>query len=106
MGETAEENRIGANTEEKKKAVKKNIYEAVMWQHDSEHLCYAIWYGNNLVRTVSNFHTPKVVDEGLKRERKVNGVQERDPTVVPCPQQNIDYSETFHLIDKGNDTEA
>ena len=54
--------------------MKKNTYEAVMWQHDTEPLCYAIWSDNNLVRTLSNFHTPKVVDAGIKRRRKVNGV--------------------------------
>ena len=53
-----------------------------------------------------NFHTPKVVDAGIKRSRRVNGVQERESTAVSCPQQNVDYSETFHLIDKGNGTEA
>ena len=25
---------------------------------------------------------------------------------LPCPQQNRDYSETFHLIDKGNAIKA
>ena len=36
----------------------------------------------------------------------MNGVREREPVAVPCPQQNVDYSETFHFIDKGNGTEA
>ena len=30
-----------------------------------------------------------------------------DPTTVPCSQQNVDnYSETLHLIGKGNGAEA
>ena len=45
---------------------------------------------NNLVRTLSNFHTPKVVDAGIKRRRKINGVHERETVTVPCPQQNFD----------------
>ena len=71
---TANENRTDTDTEEKEKARKKNTYEAVKWHHDSKALAYAIWLDINLVRTLSNFHTPKVVNEGLKRKRKVNGV--------------------------------
>ena len=103
---TAQENRTGADTAEEKKLLSKNTYEIVMWQHNTESLCYAIWSDNNLVRTLSNFHSPKVVDAGLRRRRKVAGVRERDPTAVPCPEQNIAYSDTFHLIDKGNMQEA
>ena len=102
---TAQENRTGADTKEEEKGMKRDTYEAVMWQHDSEPLCFVIWLDNNLVHTLSNFHTPNVVDEGLKRKRKINDVQEIDPTAVPCPQQNVDYSETFLLIDKGNSAE-
>ena len=50
--------------------------------------------------------TPKVVDAGIKRRRKINGVRGRESVAVPCPHQNVDYSETFHLIDKGNGAEA
>ena len=60
---------------------------------------------NNLVRTLLNFHTPEVVDAGIKR-RRVNGAREREPTAVPCPQQNVDYLDTFDLINKGNGAEA
>ena len=83
----AQENRTGADTAEKKKGMKKNTYEAVMCQHDTEPLCYVIWSDKNFVRTLSNFHTPKVVDSGIKRRRRrVNGVLERVQTAVPCPQ--------------------
>ena len=46
---TVQENRTGADTAAGKKAMKKYTYEAVMWQHDTEPLCYAIWSDNNLV---------------------------------------------------------
>ena len=76
------------------------------FQHRVESLCYAMWADNNIVRTLSNFHSPKILAEGLNRKRKVDGVRERAQTPVPCPQQNQDYSHTFHLIDKGNGAEA
>ena len=39
---TAQENRTGMDTAAEKKQMKKNIYEAIMWQHNTEPLCYAI----------------------------------------------------------------
>ena len=42
MAGTAQENRTGADTEEEKKGMKKNTYEAVMWQHDNKSLYYAL----------------------------------------------------------------
>ena len=103
---TTQENRTDTDTAEEEKAMKKIMYEAVMWQHDMEPLGYVIWSDNNLVRTLSNFHTPKVVEGGVKRKRRVQGTRERTQSPVACPQQNIDYFETFHPIDKGNDAEA
>ena len=80
---TAQENRTDAATAAGKKAVKKNTYETLMWQHDTESLCYVIWSDNNFLRTLSNFQTPNVVDAGIKR-RRVNDVRERELAVVPC----------------------
>ena len=86
---TAQKNRPDMDTEGEKTAMKKNMYKATMRQHDtSESLSYAICSDKNLVQTLSNFHTPNVADEGLKRERKTNDVCERDPASVPCPQHS------------------
>ena len=77
-----------------------------MWQHNRESMCYGIWSDNNLVRTPSNFHSPKVVEGCIKRKRNVKGAGKREPVSVPCPKRNIDYSDTFHLIDKRNGADA
>ena len=61
--ETAQENKNRADTETEKKGTKKNIY--------SESLCYVIWSNKLFVSTLSNFHAPNVVDEGLKKKRKI-----------------------------------
>ena len=102
---TTNENRTGADAKEDRKAMKKGTYDSIMYQHDSEALVFAMWSDNNIVRTLSNFHSPEVVQDGLQRKRKVDGLRERAQTPVPCPIQNKDYSETFHLIDKGNGAE-
>ncbi|KAL7525224.1 hypothetical protein ACHAWF_001263 [Thalassiosira exigua] len=103
---TAAHNRTGANTAEEKKNMKVGTYESVMWQHDDLPLCFAIWSDNNIVSTLSNYHSPEVIADGVMRKQKVDGVRAREQTPVDCPVQNKDYSETFHLIDKGNGTEA
>ena len=100
---TSQENRTKADIEEEKEGMKKKMNDAVIWQHTNEHLLYAIWSDNNLGHTLSNFHTQEV---GIKRKRKANKRREREPAAVPCPQQNINYSNTFHQIDKGNGVEA
>ncbi len=62
---TSNENRTGAATKEEKKGLKKGTYDCIMWQHNEEDLCYAMWCDNNIVRTLSNFHSPEVVEGGL-----------------------------------------
>ena len=103
---TAQENCTGADTAEEKKALEKGTYEAVMWQHALLPLCFAIWCDNNFVRTLSNFNSPKLIKDGLMRKRRFDGKRERKQSPVDCPEQNRDYSKTFHLIDKGNGAEA
>ena len=68
----------------------------------------ALWSDNNIVKTLSNFHSPKLLPagSGVRRKRRVDGKREQHKTEVSCPAQNKDYSETFHLIDKGNGAEA
>jgi len=105
---TAQDNRTGVETKEEKKNMKVGSYESAVFQHNMEDLCYAMWADNNIVRTLSNFHSLEILEAGLglKRRRKVNKKREQHPTDVPCPWQQKDYSETFHLIDKGNGAEA
>lgn len=74
----------------------------------TKHLTYAPWSDNNIVKTLSNFHSSIVLPagDGLLPRRRVDGVQEQDQTEVSCPLQQKDYSETFHLINKGNGKES
>ncbi len=65
-----------------------------------------MWADNNIVRTLSNFHSPEIVEDGLMRKKRVDNIRQQHQTPVPCHLQNKSYSETFHLIDKGNGAEA
>jgi len=66
---------------------------------------FAVWSNNALVRTLSNFHGPKILEAGMGVLRKKRD-KERHKTDVPCPAQTKDYCNTFHLIDKGNGAKA
>mmetsp|Transcript_29715 Transcript_29715/g.54805 ORF Transcript_29715/g.54805 Transcript_29715/m.54805 type:complete len:295 (+) Transcript_29715:1717-2601(+) len=73
-------------------------------------LCFALWADNNIVKTLSNYHSPIILPDGsgvLKKKKKgSDGKRDFCRSEVPCPEQNREYSETFHLIDKGNGAEA
>ena len=73
-----------------------------MFQHNSLPLTYTMCSEKNIVRTLSNFHPTTIIEAGIKQNRKVGGVRERDSTAVSCTVQNKYYSETFYWIDKGN----
>lgn len=91
-----------------KKRMRIGSYESVIFQHRTLNLCFAMWVDNNIVKTLSNFHSAEVLDVGLGmlRRRRVDGVREQEYTAVSCPKQQKDYSNTFHLIDKGNGRES
>ena len=62
-----------------------------------------MWSDNALVRTLSNFHGPVILEAGrgvLQKKRDGDEKRERTKTEVPCPAQTQDYCKTFHLIDK------
>ena len=68
-----------------------------------------MWLDNALVRTLSNFYSPVILEAGrgvLQKKRNSNGKRERTKTEVSCPAQTQDYCETFHSIDKGKGAEA
>ena len=90
---TCQSNRVGADDSEEKKKMIIGSYESVMFQHRFKHLCFALWADNNIVKTLSNFHMPRIlpVGFGVSRRRRIEGVREKDPTEVTCPEQQKDY---------------
>ena len=52
---TENENRTGDGTKEKNKGMKKGNFEYILFQHNDEPLCYAMWSDNNIVRILSNY---------------------------------------------------
>ena len=105
---TAQANRVGADVDAIKKAMKIGTYQSEIFQHKDLPLVFAMWSDNNIVKNLSNFHSPQILPAGsaVRRKRKVDGKREQHRTEVTCPVQNKSYSDTFHLIDKGNGTEA
>ena len=79
-----------------------------MCQHNTQQsLVAAVWSDNCRVKTLSNYHEPIIVADGLMRKKMGdNDVQEKHQSPVNTPKQNNDYSNTFHQIDKGNMIES
>ena len=79
-----------------------------MCQHNTQQsLVAAVWSDNCRVKMLSNYHEPIIVANGLMRKKMGdNDVQEKHQSPVNTPKQNIDYSNTFHQIDKGNMIES
>ena len=51
--------------------LKVGMYESIFWQHRMLNLCYVVWLDNNKVNTLSNFHSPDVLEVGLGMLRKM-----------------------------------
>ena len=83
-------------------------YESNMFQHNTLPLVFALWSDNNIVKTLSNFHSPTILAEGhgVRRRKRVGRSRDHHQSDVSCPAQMKAYCETFHQIDKGNGAES
>ena len=90
------------------KEILKGSHQSLLYQHNTKHLTYAVLADNNFVRTLSNFHSPTILEGGIRRRRRdpLTKRRDRDPSDVNCPNQQKTYCDTYHLIDKGNGVEA
>jgi hypothetical protein len=92
----------------KAKEIKKGTHKPLLYQHKTKLLLYAVWAGNIFLKTLSNFHSPTIVEGGMKRRVRdpVTEKRAREQSDVDCNAQQIDYCLTYHHIDKGNGAEA
>jgi hypothetical protein len=85
-------------------------HDLLLYQHNTHPLMYAVsvWADNNFVRTLSNFHSAIVVPNGIMRKCRdpITKVRAREPTEVNISEQQLDYCDTYYMIDKGNGAEA
>ena len=51
--------------------IKPGSYKSVVLQHEDLPLTYACWGDNNIVKTLSNFHSPEIIVGGLKQKKKI-----------------------------------
>jgi hypothetical protein len=92
----------------KDKEIEKGTHKSLLYQHNTKPLLHAVWAVNNFVKTLSNFHSPTIVEGGMKRQVRdpVTKKRAREQSDVDCNAQQIDYCKTYHKIDKGNGAEA
>jgi hypothetical protein len=51
----------------KEKEIEKGTHKSLLYQHNTKPLLHAVWADNNFVKTPSNFHSPTIVEGGMKR---------------------------------------
>ena len=70
---TCQSNRCGAGKLAKCdltcNATAKGSHNLLLHQHKDEPLTFVVWADNNHVKTLSDFHTPEIVEAGLKQKR-------------------------------------
>ena len=107
---TCQSNRTGAGDGGAKKCIDDMVagtYDCNFWQHKTQDLVYAAWSDNSIVKTLSNFHSPAIEEATMRRRKrdKKTSIRSMDSSLVPCPVQQLDYSNHFYWIDKGNGQE-
>ena len=66
---------------------RKGSHETNMWQHNELPLVFAAWSNNAVVKSLSNFHTPIIIPNGVQQQIKIDKVRQRNPVGVPVPLQ-------------------
>ena len=56
-----------------------------MWQHNNLPLVFAAWSDNAVIKSLSNFHSPIIIEDGIQRRIKIDNIRQRDPVGVPVP---------------------
>jgi hypothetical protein len=51
----------------KYKEIEKGTHKSLIYQHNTKPLLHAVWADNNFDKTLSNFHSPTIVEGGMKR---------------------------------------
>jgi hypothetical protein len=72
--------RAGALAKEAIKSgeIEKRAHESLLYQHKTKPLVLAVWSDNNFVKTLSNFHSPIIVQGWMKRRRRDTVTKQRD----------------------------
>ena len=63
---TIQSNRTGADIKPTCDKMKLRTYEMAVWQHKTRPLYVAAWADNTVMKTLSNFHSSKVIIDGIR----------------------------------------
>ena len=74
------------------KATRKETHDTAMWQHNTLLLVFSVaWTGNDIVKTLGNFHSPFIIKGGVQRWCRINGANKSNPVGMPVLEQGKDY---------------
>ena len=69
-------------------------------------MVFAAWNDNAVVKSLSNFNSPIIIQDGVQQQIRIDKIRQRDTVGVFVLLQQKVYSETSHKIDKGNGAEV
>ena len=69
-----------------------------MCKHKTLLLVFIAWPDNFIVKLLSNFHSPIIIQNAVWCLYKIDGVRQHDTVGVPVLEQQKDYSKTYYKI--------
>ena len=68
------------------KATRKGTHETSMRQHNTLPLVFTAWDDNAIVKALSNFHSPVIIQDGVQHLCRIDGVRQLNPVGVTVPE--------------------
>jgi hypothetical protein len=63
----------------KEKEIEKGTHnKSLLYQHNTKQLVHAVWADNNFIKTLSDFHSPSIVEGGMRRRVRDPVTKTRD----------------------------
>ena len=84
MIRTVQENQTDTAVKEEATKMKIGMYESVIFQHKTMPLFFTVWSNNNLVKTLSNYHTPTILLLGVGYCGRINDQTEKRNAPLFC----------------------
>ena len=63
----------------------KESHKTNMWQHNKLLSVFAVWSDNAVAKSLSNFHSPIIIPNGVQWRIKIDKVRQRNPVGVSVP---------------------
>ena len=64
---------------------RKGNHEFHLRQHNNIPLVFIVWSNNAVVKSLSNFYSPIIIQDSVQRRTKIDNKRQSDPVGIPVP---------------------